>query len=134
MAKGTHQAYRNLDRYQFMSPPPPTCEHCRTTGYEDEKHDKKFSKFLNIFKNLHINIPFAKVMAQMSTYAKILKEIGFEVVNLIEECFTVVLKKFLPTIRDPWSFTILCIMGNSYFEKALCDLGSSINLMPSLFL
>ena len=28
------------------------------------------------------------------------------------------------------SFTIPCAIGNSVFEKALCDFGASINLMP----
>ena len=31
---------------------------------------------------------------------------------------------------DSGSFTIPCSIGNSIFEKALCDLGTSINLMP----
>ncbi len=33
-------------------------------------------------------------------------------------------------LKDPGSFTIPCMIGNSLFEKALCDLGASINLMP----
>ena len=39
-------------------------------------------------------------------------------------------KKLPPKLKDPGSFTIPCMIGNSHFEKALCDLGSSINLMP----
>ena len=36
----------------------------------------------------------------------------------------------MPTkLKDQGSFTILCSIGNSIFEKALCDLGASINLM-----
>ncbi|XP_070002013.1 uncharacterized protein LOC142166092 [Nicotiana tabacum] len=33
-------------------------------------------------------------------------------------------------MSDPGSFTIPCMIGSYAFEKALCDLGSSINLMP----
>ena len=33
-------------------------------------------------------------------------------------------------LKDPGSFTIPCTIGNSIFERALCDLGASINLMP----
>ena len=33
-------------------------------------------------------------------------------------------------MKDPSSFTILCTIGDSTFDKALCDLGASINLMP----
>ncbi|XP_061374506.1 uncharacterized protein LOC133316743 [Gastrolobium bilobum] len=35
-----------------------------------------------------------------------------------------------PKLQDPGSFTIPCIIGNTYQGKALCDLGASINLMP----
>ncbi|RDX74243.1 hypothetical protein CR513_46042, partial [Mucuna pruriens] len=46
------------------------------------------------------------------------------------ECFVVVLKKLPPKLKDPRCFTISCTMGNTHFEKVLCDLGASINLMP----
>ena len=32
--------------------------------------------------------------------------------------------------KDRGSFKISCIIGTNLFEKALCDLGSSINLLP----
>ena len=35
--------------------------------------DKQFSKFLEVFKKLHINIPFVDALAQMPNYAKFLK-------------------------------------------------------------
>jgi len=74
----------------------------------------------------------------MPKYAKFLKEIlgskkklaEFETITLSEECSTIVLKKLPPKLKDPKSFTIPCTNGESYFEKALCDLGASINLMP----
>ncbi|XP_022873169.1 uncharacterized protein LOC111392139 [Olea europaea var. sylvestris] len=40
-----------------------------------KKLDKQFAKFVEIFKKLHINIPFADAIAQMPSYAKFLKEI-----------------------------------------------------------
>ncbi|CAL2255631.1 unnamed protein product [Prunus armeniaca] len=49
---------------------------------------------------------------------------------LFEECIAVLLKKLPPKLKDPWSFTISCIIGNLHIEKALIDLGASINLMP----
>ena len=33
-------------------------------------------------------------------------------------------------MKDPCSFTIPSKIGNSIFERALCDLGACINLMP----
>ena len=35
-------------------------------------------------------------------------------------------------MKDPGSFTIPCMVGQSKFDKSLCDLGASINLMPFL--
>ena len=33
-------------------------------------------------------------------------------------------------LKDLSSFTIPCVIGNAVFERALCDLGASINLLP----
>ncbi|GKU88967.1 hypothetical protein SLEP1_g3172 [Rubroshorea leprosula] len=38
--------------------------------------------------------------------------------------------KLPPKLKDPGSFSIPCIIGNVNFDKVLCDLGASINLMP----
>ena len=32
--------------------------------------------------------------------------------------------------KDPGSFTVPCAIGNASYEKALCDLGASVSLMP----
>ncbi|XP_062118743.1 uncharacterized protein LOC133832413 [Humulus lupulus] len=39
-------------------------------------------------------------------------------------------KKLPQKVKDPRKFTIPCTIGGSSFDKALCDLGASINLMP----
>ena len=36
----------------------------------------------------------------------------------------------LPKLKDPRSFYISCTIGNCKLEKALYDLGASVNLMP----
>lgn len=43
--------------------------------FHKQKLDKEFSKFLDIFKKLHINIPFADALEQMFSYVKFMKEI-----------------------------------------------------------
>ena len=58
------------------------------------KLEKQFKKFLEVFKKLHINIPFADTLAQIPSYAKFMKDIlsnkrkleEFETVALTEEC------------------------------------------------
>ena len=58
------------------------------------KLDKKFTKFLEVFKKLHINISFTDAFEKMPSYVKFMKKIlsnkrrllDFETVNLTEEC------------------------------------------------
>ncbi|KAM6549146.1 hypothetical protein CsatB_020822 [Cannabis sativa] len=100
--------------------------------------DKQFTKFLEVFKRLHINIPFAEALEQMPRYVKFMKEIlskkrkmeDYETVALTEECSAILQKKLPPKLKDPGSFNIPFSIGGSVETKALCDLGASINLMP----
>ena len=39
------------------------------------KLDEKFSKFLNMFKKIEINIPFSEALTQVPQYAKFMKDI-----------------------------------------------------------
>ena len=102
------------------------------------KLDKQFTKFMDVFKKLHINIPFADALEQMPSYVKFMKDIlsqkrrlaDFKTVNLTEECSAILQRKLPQKLKDPGSFTIPCTIGNAIFERALCDLGASINLMP----
>ena len=105
---------------------------------QQSKLDSHYVRFLNIFKKLEINIPFAEALAQMSHYAKFMKDIINEkrkldeggVVSLSANC-SVIIQKNLPwKMQDPGSLTIPCTIRNFEFGKSLCDSGASINLMP----
>ncbi|XP_020258775.1 uncharacterized protein LOC109835201 [Asparagus officinalis] len=102
------------------------------------KLEKQFGKFLEILKKLHINIPFTEAISQMPSYAKFLKEIlskkkkleEYETVALTEECSAIIQNKLPPKLKDPGSFSIPCVIGNVSINRALCDLGASVSLMP----
>ena len=102
------------------------------------KQDQKFQDFLNIFRKLTVNIPFAKALEQMLIYAKFMKQIlskkrrleEFETVALNEKCSAILQKKLPTKLKDPGRFIIPCAIGSSFSCNALCDLGASINLMP----
>ena len=49
------------------------------------KREERFSRFLDIFKKIEINIPFAEVINQMPNYAKFLKEILSKKRKIVEE-------------------------------------------------
>ncbi|XP_016498156.1 uncharacterized protein LOC107816923 [Nicotiana tabacum] len=103
-----------------------------------EKLDGQFAKFLEILKQIHINISFTDTLLQMPSYAKFLNEIlsskikleEVSVVILTEKCSAILQNKLPQKFGDPGSFTIPCTLGGVYFEKALCHSGASINLMP----
>ena len=102
------------------------------------KLGKQFTKFMEVFKKLHINILFADALEQMPSYVKFMKYIlsqkrrlaDFKTVNLTEECSAILQRKLPQKLKDPGSFTIPCTIGNAIFERVLCDLGANINLIP----
>ena len=104
---------------------------------QKSRREEQFSKFLDIFKKIEINIPFAEVISQMPLYEKFLKEILSKkrklaeegIVNLTATCSAIILQKLPAKMKDPGSFTIPCSIGKCEFKKALCDFGASINLM-----
>ncbi|XP_039039602.1 uncharacterized protein LOC120177572 [Hibiscus syriacus] len=86
-----------------------------------KKHNDEiqFKKFVDVLDKLYINIPLLEAIDQMPFYAKFFKDI---VMNNRKQ-------------RDPGSFVILCSIGDNNVGRALCDLGSSLNMMPqSIFI
>nr|XP_027088638.1 uncharacterized protein LOC113709989 [Coffea arabica] len=83
---------------------------------KDEK-DRKFEKFVKIFKQLHINILFVDAITQISSYAHFLKDIisekrkitDNEIIALTEECSALIKIKLPSKLKDLRSFSIPCI-------------------------
>ncbi|XP_022040159.1 uncharacterized protein LOC110942698 [Helianthus annuus] len=100
--------------------------------------EEHYGKFLELFKQLHINLTFVEALAQMPKYAKFLKDIlsnkkkleELSQVTLNEECSAVLQNKLPKKMNDPGSFTIPCLIGSLSVSDALAVLGASINLMP----
>ena len=105
---------------------------------QKSKIEEQFVRFLKTFQKLEISMPFTEVVTQMPLYAKFLKEILSKkrriaeegVVNLTATCSAVIKKNLPENMKDPGSFTIPCVIGEFEFQKAHCDSGASINLMP----
>ncbi|KAJ0948045.1 putative aspartic peptidase domain superfamily [Helianthus annuus] len=105
---------------------------------KNQTYSKEYGKFLEIFKQLRINLPFIEALQSMPKYAKFLKDLlkrkdrlG-EVSNipLSGGCSAVVLNKVPEKLTDPGLFTIPCLFRSDTECRALADLGASINLMP----
>jgi hypothetical protein len=98
------------------------------------KNPGQFEKFIEMLKRLHIDIPFIEAITQIPSYAKFLKEIlsnkkKLENIGTVE-CNAISENKLAPKLEDPGNFYIPCVIGRHIIDKALCELGSSVSLMP----
>ena len=105
---------------------------------QKSKIEEQFARFLKTFQKQEISMPFTEVVTQMPLYAKFLKDILSKkrkiveegIVNLTATCSALMKKELPEKMKDPGSFTIPCIIEGVEIQKALCDSGASINLMP----
>ncbi|XP_074298060.1 uncharacterized protein LOC141628871 [Silene latifolia] len=100
--------------------------------------ERKFSKFLDMLKKLEVSLPFTEVVTQMTLYTKFLKDVltkkrstgGDGLVSLRGECSAILLNPMPEKLQDPGSFSIPYTVGNMSINRALCDLRSSVSILP----
>ncbi|CAN6679455.1 unnamed protein product [Malus baccata var. baccata] len=102
------------------------------------KKEEVEKDILETFRKVQVKIPLLDAIKQVPRYAKFLKELCTtrkrmstkEVVKVGENVSAILQRKLPPKCKDPGSFTIPCVIGNTRFESAMLDLGASINVMP----
>ncbi|XP_070055058.1 uncharacterized protein [Nicotiana tomentosiformis] len=100
--------------------------------------DGQYKKFMEMLKQIQVNIPPIDALREMPGYAKMMKDLmsrkfdfqDLATVTLTQTCNAIVTRPIAEKLSDPGSFTIPCTIGSYDFSKSLCDLGASINLMP----
>ncbi|KAL0341409.1 UNVERIFIED_CONTAM: hypothetical protein Sradi_4657700 [Sesamum radiatum] len=111
-----------------------TLKNGKTLGEEpprkqmEETPDQEKEELKEETKESSQNMPSAKFLKEVISNKR--KWENGETVKLNEECSAILQNKLPPKLKDPGSFSIPCTIGDMNFEKALCDLGASINLMP----
>ncbi|CAN6570890.1 unnamed protein product [Malus baccata var. baccata] len=106
--------------------------------FAQSKKEESEKDILDTFRKVQVNIPLLDAIKEVPRYAKFLKELcttrkrisNKEVVKVSENVSAVLQRKLPPKCKDPGSFTIPCIIGNTRFEQCMLDLGASINVMP----
>ncbi|KAM0976053.1 hypothetical protein ACFX15_018482 [Malus domestica] len=106
--------------------------------FMQSKKDEGDKDIPDTFRKVQVNIPLLYAIKQVPKYAKFLKELcttrkrasNKEVVRVSENVLAVLQRKLPPKCKDPGSFTIPCVIGNTRFESTMLDLGASINVMP----
>ena len=84
-------------------PPPPFPQRLKKIHEE-----KQFSKFLDVLKQLHINVPLIEALQQMPNYAKFMKDVlskrrrlgEFETVVMSKECSLILQNKIPRKLKD----------------------------------
>ncbi|XP_057999070.1 uncharacterized protein LOC131177911 [Hevea brasiliensis] len=102
------------------------------------KLDAQFGKFLEVLKKLYINIPFMEAISQMSSHTRFLKEIlsikkrlrEYEIITLAKECSAILQNKLPPMLKNLGNFSIPYSIGALNIDRAFCDLGASMSLLP----
>jgi hypothetical protein len=98
----------------------------------------KLEDILEVFKQVQINIPFLDAIQQIPSYAKFLKDLVTmkRKTNVPKKAFmteqvSAILQCKLPLkYKDPGCPTITCLIAVNQIERALLDLGASVNLLP----
>lgn len=103
-----------------------------------KKPIKNASEILGVLRQVKVNIPLLDMIKQVPTYAKFLKDLctvkrGLNVTKqafLTEQVSAIIQCKSPIKYKDPGCPTISVNIGGTQVEKALLDLGASVNLLP----
>ena len=106
--------------------------------FMQSSNEENEKDILGTFRKVKVNIPLLNAIKQIPKYAKFLKKLCTtkkqirekKVVHVSENVSAMLQRKLPPKCKDPGSFTIPCVIGNTRFEHAMLDLGASINVMP----
>jgi hypothetical protein len=102
------------------------------------KKNAQFAEILEVFKQVQINILFLDAIQQVSSYAKFLKDLVTikrktnvpKKAYLTEQVSSILQCKLPIKYKDPGCPTISCMIGVSQINRALLDMGASVNLLP----
>ena len=116
-----------------QSIPPPFPQALR-----DKKKASKQAGILKVLRQVKVNSPLLDMIKQVPTYAKFLKDLctikkGLGIDKkafMTKQVSSIIQCKTLVKYKDPGSPTISVNIGGICIDKALLDLGASVNLLP----
>ncbi|XP_070007948.1 uncharacterized protein [Nicotiana sylvestris] len=102
------------------------------------KKEDQYRKFMEMLRQIQLNIPLMDALREMPGYAKMMKDLmsrkfdfqDLSIVTLTQTCSAVMTRPMAQKMSDPGSYTIPCTIRSYAFAKELCYLGANINLMP----
>ena len=120
------------DTMKYRVPPP------FPQALRGKKKETQQAGILEVLRQVKVNIPLLDLINQVPAYAKFLKdlciikkELGIEKKAFLTEHISALIQSKYPVkYKDPGSPTIPVNIGGNCINKALLDLGASVNLMP----
>ena len=117
-------------------------KHCMPPPFPQALRSKKKASqqagILEVLKQVKVNIPLLDIIKQVPAYAKFLKDLctikkglGIEKKAFLTEQVSAIIQSRNPVkYKDLGSRTISVNIGGTCIDKALLDLGASVNLLP----
>ena len=117
-------------------------KHCMPPPFPQEMRSKKKASqqagILEVLRQVKVNIPLLDIIKQVPAYAKFLKDLctikkglGIEKRAFLTEQVSAIIQSKNPVkYKDPGSPIISVNIGGTCIDKALLDLGASVNLLP----
>ena len=120
------------DTMKYRIPPP------FPQALRGKKKETQQAGILEVLRQVKVNIPLLDLINQVPAYAKFLKDLckikrglGIEKKAFLTEHVSALIQSKYPVkYKDPGSPTIPVNIGGNSINKALLDLGASVNLMP----
>ena len=120
------------DKMKYRIPPP------FPQALRGKKKETQQAGILEVLRQVKVNIPLLDLINQVPAYAKFLKDLctikrglGIEKKAFLTEHVSALIQSKYPVkYKDPGSPTIPVNIGGNCINKALLDLGASVNLMP----
>ena len=120
------------DSMKYRIPPP------FPQALRGKKKATQQAGILEVLRQVKVNIPLLDLINQVPAYAKFLKDLctikkglGIEKKAFLTEHVSALIQSKYPVkYKDPGSPTIPVNIGGNCINKALLDLGASVNLMP----
>ena len=102
------------------------------------KLESRFARFLNLLRRIYVNALFLEALKEAPTYLKFLRELfpkkgnpgDISVAPLGKACSTILQNSSPSKLQDPGNFSIPYCIGDMQIERALCNLGASVSLIP----
>ena len=117
-------------------------KHCMPPPFPQALRSKKKASqqagILEVLRQVKVNIPLLDIIKQVPAYAKFLKDLciikkrlGIKKKAFLTEQVSAIIQSKNPVkYKDPGSPTISVNIGGTCIDKALLDLGASVNLLP----